>query len=67
MTLFGQACLSARRLLESGVKVVTVVWDEFGQTDESWDTHHDHHDEADQPPEDVGQQRGHRAQAMQAR
>jgi hypothetical protein len=43
MTLFGQACLSARRLLESGVKVVTVVWDEFGQTDESWDTHHDHH------------------------
>ncbi len=43
MTLFGQACLSARRLLEAGVKLVTVVWDEFGQTDESWDTHHDHH------------------------
>ncbi|MFN0056264.1 MAG: DUF1501 domain-containing protein [Planctomycetales bacterium] len=43
MTLFGQACLSARRLLESGVKFVTVVWDEFGQTDESWDTHYDHH------------------------
>lgn len=43
MTLFGQACLSARRLLEAGVKVVTVVWDEFGQTDESWDTHYDHH------------------------
>src|SRR5262245_69318 len=43
MTLFGQACLSARRLLESGVKMVTVVWDEFGQTDESWDTHYDHH------------------------
>lgn len=43
MTLFGQACLSARRLLEAGVKFVTVCWDEFGQTDESWDTHHDHH------------------------
>ena len=43
MTLFGQACLSARRLLEADVKFVTVVWDEFGQTDESWDTHHDHH------------------------
>lgn len=43
MTLFGQACLSARRLLEAGVKLVTVVWDEYGQTDESWDTHYDHH------------------------
>jgi hypothetical protein len=43
MTLFGQACLSARRLLESDVKLVTVVWDEFGKSDESWDTHHDHH------------------------
>jgi uncharacterized protein (DUF1501 family) len=43
MTLFGQACLTARRLLEAGVKLVTVVWDEFGQTDESWDTHYDHH------------------------
>jgi hypothetical protein len=43
LTLFGQACLSARRLLESGVKLVTVVWDEFGKSDESWDTHHDHH------------------------
>jgi hypothetical protein len=44
LTLFGQACLSARRLLESGVKVVTVIWDEFGKSDESWDTHHDHHE-----------------------
>ena len=43
LTLFGQACLSARRLLESGVKMTTVVWDEFGKSDESWDTHHDHH------------------------
>lgn len=44
LTLFGQACLSARRLLEAGVKLVTVVWDEFGKSDESWDTHHDHHE-----------------------
>lgn len=43
MTLFGQACLSARRLLEAGTKIVTVCWDEYGQTDESWDTHYDHH------------------------
>jgi hypothetical protein len=43
MTLFGQACLTARRLLEADVKFVTVVWDEYGQTDESWDTHYDHH------------------------
>ncbi len=43
MTLFGQSCLSARRLLEADVKFVTVVWDEYGQTDESWDTHYDHH------------------------
>lgn len=43
MTLFGQSCLAARRLLEADVKFVTVLWDEFGQTDESWDTHYDHH------------------------
>ena len=43
MTLFGQACLTARRLLEADVNFVTVVWDEYGQTDESWDTHYDHH------------------------
>ena len=43
MTLFGQSCLAARRLLEANVKFVTVVWDEYGQTDESWDTHYDHH------------------------
>lgn len=43
LTLFGQACLTARRLLEAEVPFVTVVWDEFGQTDESWDTHYDHH------------------------
>jgi len=43
LTLFGQACLTARRLLEADVRFVTVLWDEFGQTDESWDTHYDHH------------------------
>ncbi len=43
MTLFGQSCLAARRLLEADVQFVTVLWDEFGQTDESWDTHYDHH------------------------
>ena len=43
MTLFGQSCLAARRLLETDVKFVTVVWDEYGQTDESWDTHYYHH------------------------
>lgn len=43
MTLFGQSCLAARRLLEVDVQFVTVLWDEFGQTDESWDTHYDHH------------------------
>lgn len=43
MTLFGQAALAGRRLIESGVKFVTVMWDEFARSDESWDTHHDHH------------------------
>lgn len=37
---FGQSCLLARRLLESGVKLVTVYWhrDKPG-VDNSWDTH----------------------------
>ncbi len=43
MTLFGQSCLCARRLIENGVKLVTVIWDEWERSDESWDTHHDHH------------------------
>lgn len=43
MTLFGQASLCARRLIERGAKIATVVWDEFARSDESWDTHHDHH------------------------
>jgi hypothetical protein len=39
MTLFGQSCLAARRLLEAGGKFVTVCWDEYGQVNTGWDTH----------------------------
>jgi hypothetical protein len=39
MTLFGQSCLAARRLLEAGGKFVTVVWDEYGLVNTGWDTH----------------------------
>lgn len=40
MTLFGQACLAARRLVEAGCKFVTVFWDGFGQFAScAWDTH----------------------------
>lgn len=38
-TLFGQGCLAARRLIEAGVRVVTVYWDEFGPANTGWDTH----------------------------
>ena len=41
MTLFGQGCLQARRLVEAGCRFVTVVWDEFGQLNSGWDTHVD--------------------------
>lgn len=44
MTLFGQSTLAARRLLEAGAKVATVVWDEFETVNSSWDTHFDHYD-----------------------
>src|SRR5205085_7695161 len=43
MTLFGQGCLQARRLVEAGCQFVTVVWDEYGQLNSGWDTHVDHH------------------------
>ncbi len=43
MTLFGQATLQARRLVEAGCKFVTVIWDEFGQLNAGWDTHVDHY------------------------
>jgi hypothetical protein len=39
MTLFGQSCLAARRLLEAGGKFVTVCWDEHGLVNTGWDTH----------------------------
>ncbi len=44
MTLFGQACLAARRLVEAGGKFVTVFWDGFGQfAGCAWDTHANHY------------------------
>ncbi len=43
MTLFGQACLAARRLVEAGSKFVTVFWDGYGQfANCAWDTHNNH-------------------------
>ena len=44
MTLFGQACLAARRLVEAGCTFVTVFWDGFGQFAScAWDTHANHY------------------------
>jgi hypothetical protein len=43
LTLFGQACLAARRLVESGGRVITVFWDEFGLAGSGWDTHWNHY------------------------
>ncbi len=37
--LFGQSTLLARRLIESGSRLVSVFWDEFGQSCGAWDTH----------------------------
>jgi hypothetical protein len=42
MTLFGQAALTARRLVEAGGRFVSVFWDEFGLAGTGWDTHWDH-------------------------
>lgn len=42
MTLFGQSCLAARRLIEAGSKFVTVIWDAYEVNTGSWDTHHNH-------------------------
>ncbi len=42
MTLFGQSCLAARRMVESGTKLVSVFWDEYGLAGDAWDTHFDH-------------------------
>ncbi len=43
LTLFGQGCLQARRLVEAGCRFVTVIWDEVGQLNAGWDTHVDHY------------------------
>jgi hypothetical protein len=42
MTLFGQASLTARRLVEGGGRFITVFWDEYGLAGTGWDTHWDH-------------------------
>jgi uncharacterized protein (DUF1501 family) len=43
MTLFGQACLAARRLVEAGATFVSVYWDPFELFGGScWDTHENH-------------------------
>src|SRR5262245_39904562 len=42
MTLFGQAPLTARRLVEAGGRFITVFWDEYGLAGTGWDTHWDH-------------------------
>ncbi len=44
MTLFGQGCLAARRLVEAGGRFVTVFWDGFGLFGGcAWDTHANHY------------------------
>jgi uncharacterized protein (DUF1501 family) len=43
-TSFGQSLLLARRLVESGIPLVTVNWDDdtkFDKVSPHWDTHHD--------------------------
>lgn len=42
MTLFGQAALTARRMIEAGSRLVTVFWDEVSIVNTAWDTHFDH-------------------------
>jgi len=39
MTLFGQSCLAARRMVEAGSRLVSVFWDEYGLAGDAWDTH----------------------------
>lgn len=43
MTIFGQASLAARRLVEAGSRFVSVFWDEYGLAGSGWDTHWDHY------------------------
>ncbi|MGE0606735.1 MAG: DUF1501 domain-containing protein [Pirellulales bacterium] len=43
MTLFGQSCLAARRLVEAGGRFVSIFWDPFEPFGGScWDTHANH-------------------------
>ncbi len=42
LTVFGQAALAARRLVEAGSRFVSVFWDEYGLAGSAWDTHWDH-------------------------
>jgi len=42
MSLFGQGCLAGRRLLDAGVGLVSVFWDEYGLAGDAWDTHWNH-------------------------
>jgi len=44
MTLFGQATLAGRRLLEAGATLVSVFWDEFQTANSAWDTHFSHYE-----------------------
>ncbi len=41
-SLFGQATLAGRRLLEAGATIVTVIWDEISIANTAWDTHFRH-------------------------
>jgi hypothetical protein len=43
MTLFGQSCLTARRMLDAGTRLVSVFWDEYGLAGDAWDTHWNHY------------------------
>ncbi|MFO0841173.1 MAG: DUF1501 domain-containing protein [Gemmataceae bacterium] len=43
LTLFGQGCLTARRLVEAGSRFVSVFWDEYGLAGSGWDTHWEHY------------------------
>jgi hypothetical protein len=43
MTLFGQSCLAARRMIEAGTRLVSVFWDEYGLAGDAWDTHWNHY------------------------
>jgi hypothetical protein len=44
LTLLGQACLTARRLVEAGGRFISVFWDEYGLAGTGWDTHWDHYE-----------------------